>query len=331
MDIGFGSPFKGKEKERVRKFLGRFHLDYEEEIEFTVNVLEQGEIVATGSRQRNVFKCIAVSPELRGQNLSAIILTELQKEAVAQNIDHLFIFTTPENERIFLSLGFYNVAKTAEALLMENRKNGIRDYIGRLACPSARGKIGCVIGNCNPFTNGHLYLVESAAKSCDWLHLFILSENQGMFPAVQRLALAKKCTSHLKNVVVHPTEDYLISFATFPTYFIREKADAERINCTLDLVIFGGIVAKALNITMRFVGTEPFDRVTEYYNRRMKEVLPEYGIQVIETPRCICAGETVSASLVRRLIADQNFAMLRPLVPPATYAYILQNYGRVTS
>jgi [citrate (pro-3S)-lyase] ligase len=321
MEINYGFPFIGRERERVEEFLSRFRLDYEEEIGFTVNLLEGDDIVATGSRRGNVLECIAVSPEFRGRDLAAVVVTELVREAVAQKIDHLFLFTVPENKRIFTGLGFWTIVESSEALLMENRKDGLAGFINRLDCPTKSGVIGCVIANCNPFTNGHLYLIEAATRECDLLHLFILSEDRSLFSSRERLALAKKCTVHLDNVVVHPTEDYLLSFATFPTYFIKDKAQVEQINCTLDLLIFTEIIAGALNITKRFVGAEPFDPVTNFYNRRLHEVLPKYGISLIELPR--------RTSRVRQIIAAGEFANIGCLVPSATYEYILNKYGQV--
>ena len=35
-------------------------------------------------------------------------------------------------------------------------------------------KIGCIVMNANPFTNGHRYLIQQAAAQCDWLHLFLV-------------------------------------------------------------------------------------------------------------------------------------------------------------
>ena len=36
--------------------------------------------------------------------------------------------------------------------------------------------------NANPFTNGHRYLVEKAARENDVVHLFVLSEDLSHYP-----------------------------------------------------------------------------------------------------------------------------------------------------
>lgn len=43
--------------------------------------------------------------------------------------------------------------------------------------------------------------------------------------------------------------------------------------------ILGEVVAKELEISVRFVGEEPFDKVTREYNETMKRILPEYGMR----------------------------------------------------
>jgi [citrate (pro-3S)-lyase] ligase len=43
-------------------------------------------------------------------------------------------------------------------------------------------KIGAIVMNANPFTLGHRWLVEQAARQCDWLHLFVVKEDASCFP-----------------------------------------------------------------------------------------------------------------------------------------------------
>ena len=47
-------------------------------------------------------------------------------------------------------------------------------------------------GSFDPFTNGHLYLVEYAARHCDNLYVFVLSEDKSVFPADVRFSLVEK-------------------------------------------------------------------------------------------------------------------------------------------
>ena len=59
------------------------------------------------------------------------------------------------------------------------------------------GVIGAAVMNCNPFTNGHRYLIETAASQCDTLHLFVLSEDRSVFPADVRYELVREGNTYL--------------------------------------------------------------------------------------------------------------------------------------
>lgn len=324
METTYGHPLHGPDLEQTRSFLRGLGLNWEEGIEATVNLWEGGQLVATGSRQGNVLKCIGVSGSMQGEGLSATIVTELVKDAFAAGHQHLFLYTKPENLPFFSGLGFYTIASVPGAALLENRKNGVAKFVSQLRPTSPPGLIGCVVANCNPFTNGHLYLMEQAALACDFVHLFILSEDRSFFPADVRLQLAQQGTAHIKNLAVHSSGSYLISTATFPHYFTKDKADAKAIGSELDLAVFATHYAPPLRITRRFVGTEPFDRVTAAYNRQMLAYLPAHGVQVTEIPRREVEGDAVSASRVRKLLQQNNLADIRPLVPPTTYTYLEQ-------
>lgn len=330
MEILFGHPFAGKPLRHTKEFLSRSGLSYDDGIEFTVDAVENNEILATGSRQGNVLKCIAVSGEHRGMGLSSVIVTNLIKNADQENIYHLFLYTKPENRSAFEGLGFYPITATADVLLMENARDGIRKFVEGLECPVREGKIGSIVANANPFTNGHLYLAETAAKACDLVHLFILSEDRSEFPAEVRFRLAKEAVGSLPNVVVHPTGSYLISSATFPDYFLRDKSQAGKICGELDLAVFLEYFAGPLRITHRFVGSEPFSPVTESYNQAMKRILPQGGVQVTLVPRVGQGGSAVSAGRVRELLRSGNLRAVRPLVPATTYQYLEEHYGDAT-
>ncbi|MDR0583384.1 MAG: [citrate (pro-3S)-lyase] ligase [Treponema sp.] len=329
MEIRTGFPFRGKNLEELRSFLAHNGLKYDERAGFSICLVENEQIAAAGSLDGNVLKCIAVSKDFQEGGLAARIVSGLVQEAARSGVFHLFLFTKPENEKLFGSLGFYTIAKTDEAMLMENEKNGVSGFVASLqnrgkemTARGTGGKTGAIVMNCNPFTNGHQYLIENAAMQCALLHIFVVSENKSAFPADVRYRLVKAGTSHIPNVLVHPTGPYLISAATFPDYFFKEGVSPCNINTTLDLTIFAERFAKSMGIVRRFVGTEPFDQLTAAYNRRMKEFLPRYGIEVIEIERLESGGSAVSASRVRRLFAEAKMAEIRELVPPATFEYL---------
>lgn len=321
-----GAPFEGERLEELKSFLQGAALSYEEGIEYSVCLYDGREIVATGSLEANVFKCIAVRQDRQGEDLTAKIITELRSEAVRRGLRHLFLFTKPANLRMFSDFGFYAVAETPEVLLMENKKNGAKAYARSLAKPCS-GVAGAVVVNCNPFTLGHRYLIEKAASCCDMLYVFVLTEDRSRFKASDRLMLVRAGTEDIANVVVCETGPYMISSVTFPTYFLKEQSQAQDIACRLDLEIFVKIFAKEMNISMRFVGTEPNCKVTAAYNKCMHEFLPPLGIRVLEIPRKEIDGVPVSASRVRALIDAGDIEKTAALVPPSTYRYIEEHFS----
>ena len=178
--------------------------------------------------------------------------------------------------------------------------------------------------NCNPFTLGHRYLIQRAAGACDWLYVFVVSEEQPLFPAADRLRLVREGTADLRNVTVHPCGPYQVSSVTFPTYFLADKSQKDAIACQLDLQIFWEYYVKAFHISRRYVGTEPLSPHTRQYNRAMQAFLPPRGVEVCEIPRLEQDGGPVSASRVRALLGTGRRADLEKLVPPSTLRYLIQ-------
>jgi [citrate (pro-3S)-lyase] ligase len=326
MEVSYGAPCGGKRLQAVRRFLQSCHLRYDEAVSFSVLVSDDdGELCATGSLDGNVLKCIAVRDDMQGSGIAARVASELIAEAGRRGLYHLFVFTKPGNDELFAALGFYRIVGTRDAILMENKKDGIDQFVAGLkrATPSPP-VVGAIVANCNPFTNGHLYLVETAAKECDALHIFILSEDKSFFSSELRRALAEKATAHIPKALVQPTGPYLVSAATFPDYFLPKDAHPEVVHSELDLTLFAERIAKPLNITMRFVGTEPYSEVTNCYNTEMHKILPRYGIAVRELERIKSSGDeaAISASRVRALLETGNIEAIAPLVPECVYAAI---------
>jgi [citrate (pro-3S)-lyase] ligase len=157
------------------------------------------------------------------------------------------------------------------------------------------------------------------------VYVFVLSEDKSQFSAKDRLEMVKLGVSHIKNVTVLQTGPYLISSATFPTYFIKERESAAEAQCLLDIEIFAKYFAPAFSITKRYVGSEPYSPITEKYNRALSEHLPKKGIDLIEIERTCAAGTPISASVVRECIANKQIDRLCMLVPKTTLKYLTNN------
>lgn len=178
---------------------------------------------------------------------------------------------------------------------------------------------GVVVMNCNPFTLGHRYLIEQAAKQVERLFVMVVREDCSLFAYAERKAMVEQGVAHLENVTVIDGSEYAISQATFPTYFLKRLDDAADTQMLLDLDLFRRHIAPALGATVRFVGTEPTDRLTRRYNQLMHEVLAD----VREIVRLEKEGNAVSASRVRKAMEQGDMSTIRQLVPPITLPYII--------
>ena len=186
------------------------------------------------------------------------------------------------------------------------------------------GTVGALVMNCNPFTKGHQYLIEAAAKECQRVYVFVLSEDKSQFSAKDRMEMVKLGTSHIPNVTVLPTGPYLISSATFPTYFLKDRESAQQVHCLLDIEIFCRYYAPRLGISRRYVGTEPLSPMTAQYNEALKENLPQKGIRVIEVPR-LELDVPISASAVRTALKAGDENTLKAILPQSTYDYLKEH------
>lgn len=187
--------------------------------------------------------------------------------------------------------------------------------------------VGAIVMNCNPFTLGHRYLIEQAAKQCGHLIIFVVEEDLSIFPFADRFELVKQGTMDLENVIVQPSGKFILSSLTFSEYFNKSELQDRMVDPTMDVQLFATEIAPCLHITKRFVGEEPFDTVTRQYNNEMKKLLPKYGIDVIEMERLQEPKSmlTISASEVRRCIQKRDMDTIKLIVPKTTYQYIIHN------
>jgi [citrate (pro-3S)-lyase] ligase len=318
------------EKKQLQDFLAKQDLTLDQDVEYAIALFDGEKIVAAGCFGGRVLKCIAVDGEYKNRGLSARIVTALIREEYQRARTHLFIYTKPINKPIFSELGFYTLAEVpSKVVLLENRADGIKKYLEEITADKKNGeKSAAIIVNCNPFTRGHQYLIEYAATRCQRLHVFVVWEDRSIFPAEIRYRLVKEGVQHLPNVAVHLGKDYIISDATFPSYFIKEYQEQVETHARLDLEIFSQYIVPALRITKRFVGEEPYCQVTAAYNRIMQEVLPGRGVMVEVVPRLMFGGRAISASRVRELIRMDKISEIKELVPETTYKFLLSLEAR---
>ena len=331
-------------RRQVENFLGSNGLRIGEVDLYLAVLDDEGEILAGGGLCRDIIQCLAVSEKARSAGFSVPLVSRLLSVAADRGYTNVKVFTKPENRSVFDSLGFRLLAQAPKAILMENGR-GLVDYCRYLRTHQAPGVI---IMNANPFTRGHEYLIEQAdfsirsggpglndhtsvisteARRAGSRNLVVIpvKEEASRFSYAERLDMIRRGCAELADVV--EGSDYQISSATFPTYFLKELSDAAETQMRLDIDLFGRHIAPALGATVRFVGSEPADPLTARYNALMKELLPEYGIEVVEIQRLTVdaevSSEPVAASRVRAFLDAGRFKAASALTPATTWPYLL--------
>ena len=308
-------------RRKAEDFLGRNGLRLEEVDLYLAVLDEDGGILAGGGLHRDIIKCIAVSESARSLGLSVPLISRLISAASERGYTNVKVFTKPENHTVFESLGFKILAEAPKAILMENGR-GLEDYCRYLREFHA---VGVIVMNANPFTLGHRYLVEQAASVISGdsprrrprkLIIIPVKEDRSRFPYIARVEMIRQGSQGLATVV--EGSDYQISDATFPTYFLKDLSDASETQMRLDIDLFGRHIAPALGARIRFVGSEPSDALTARYNALMKELLPAYGVKVVEVPRLHDSDGAISASWVRASLAAGDFASASALTPESS-------------
>lgn len=293
-------------------------------IEEIIGIFDDKQLLAVGGIFKNTLRSIAVAKGCEGTGVINTLMSELISAQYRKGNNHLFIYTKPESAKSFTHFGFRKVAESkGKAVLLETDDGDIETYLEKLSSYKVEGqKIAAIVMNGNPFTKGHQYLIERASKESAHVHVFIVSEDQSTFPTKVRYRLIQEGTAHIDNISLHQGGDYIISSATFPTYFLKEKDNDVSIHAELDLRIFGEIIAKELGITHRYVGEENYCQVTASYNLAMKQYLPEYGIKVVEVGRLNSGEKQISASHVRKYIKDEQWEKIKKIVPKTTYDFL---------
>lgn len=318
MDFIIEKVLINSERIAVKKFLLENHLEYDYDIDLTFIVKNEDEdILGTVSSSKNIIKAFAVAPSMQGANLSTLLISRIISELGNRGIFDYRVFTKPENQVIFEQFNMRTIAKSKKVILLENKTFPIEKTIESLKneLNFKSKKISSLVMNCNPMTLGHLYLIEKCARENKEVVIFILEEDLSLVKFVDRIAIVRAATSHLNNVKVVPSTKYIISSATFPTYFLKKEDDSLIEYSTIDGSIFKNYFMSGLNIKTRYVGNEPKDPVTNKYIQVLKTIL---GDQLIIVDRIGDEEDVYSASRFRKLILEDRFDDAFKLVPSAT-------------
>ena len=388
VEVPLSSPFF---RDKIKRFLEANGLRMESLDSYYVMEDAAGSIVAGAGIAGDVLKCLAVAPEVRSEGLLVPLVSRIMSDHARPSFK---VFTKPEYQAVFESLGFRLLASAPLAVLLE-KGHGLEDYCSYLRSFRRPGRNGVVVMNANPFTLGHQYLLQQAASQVDHLFVIPVKEDVSAFPYSERRAMIcadiaschaepvsagpaaegiyfsgrgpknqipsaianpshdsnhvdkgpsanenyfsqgfaknqfspaiatpsrrEEChaerSEESKGITVLEGSDYVISAATFPTYFLKDLSTAAETQMQLDVDLFDKWIAPALGATVRFVGSEPLDALTNRYN------------QLITNPtlveRLSIHGEVVSASRVRRALEKGCFPEAASLCPASTHAYLL--------
>jgi [citrate (pro-3S)-lyase] ligase len=273
-------------------------------------------LVGCGAIDGDVMKCVAVDPTYEGEGLIAMLVSGLYRYAQEKGCLNLMVYTKPEYRTTFESMAFRFVGSAPKAILLESNPRGILTYTNYLKSIRRKGRNGAIVMNANPFTLGHRYLIETAAKQVDNLYIILVADNPyTQYDYTTRLAMAKAACYDLTNVVICEGSKYAVSASTFPTYFIKKRELATDTHIALDLDIFIRHIAPALGIDTRFVGSEPTDMLTNRYNELMHQILPPKNINVVEIPRKEVDSKAISATEFRKSINTDNYGSALELIP----------------
>ncbi len=317
------------ERKAVEELLSLAGIRLAPGLDYCCGLFEGEALIACGGYEGATIQCVAVTPSRQGEALLNSIISHLYTRLRQAGIDEVFVFTKPGNVPLFRTLGFTPLAEATQAALLTSRPAGLQEYLAALdASDDGRRPAGAIVMNANPFTCGHRYLVELAAARAALLHVFVVEEEKSDFPFAVRLKLVREGTADLENVRVHPGGRYIISAATFPSYFLKDPSGAASAHAELDATLFAQRIAPRLGISLRFAGSEPLDPLTGLYNDAMRRVMPAHGIALTVFERKEQAGAPVSASRVRKLLKAGEMEGLRGLVPDTTYAYLVSEEGR---
>lgn len=316
------------EKERIAAFLQGFGLKYESNTDRTLYMQDGDKIVATVSACKYIIKCLAVNADYRSENLAGVLVGEIIKRFHADGIFHYQVFTKPDYQNVFTSLGFRPLIQTDKVTVLEGGDGGIYETVQAmkvqmkysLGADSVEkdSDIGCVVINGNPFTNGHLKLVEYAAAKHKHVLVFVLEEEGSYFTFKERYTFAYLALKPYSNVLVIPSSKYIISKATFPEYFLKTADESTAEYAKYDALIFLNYFIPLLNIRKRYVGEETGDYM-RIYNQTLSEVLGD-KLEIIE--RFKEDGEVISASTFRKLIKEGKRAEAFRLIPRTNYAVL---------
>lgn len=153
-------------------------------------------------------------------------------------------------------------------------------------------KIAVIPGTFDPITNGHLDIIERAAKIFDVLYVSVLnnSSKKPLFNVEERMEMIKQVTAHLPNIQVESASGLTVDYAamrgaTAIVRGLRAVSDFEyemqiaSMNRTLNVAIETFFVMT--NTKYSFLSSSMVKEVAQYQGD-ISELVPEIVNQAIQ-------------------------------------------------
>ena len=313
-----------QQKEAVKAFLERFALRYEDPVDVTYGMYQEGRLIATGSRLGAVLKMVAVDPLIQGQNVLATVISTLIKDAAQAGHSHLFLYTTLGTVEKFIPLGFKPVVRLKHTVMCEMGHDITTHLKAQAASLIINKPRGAIVINANPLTRGHAHLIDTLAHRHLGGLVFVVAEDHSVFPFEDRFQIVTAYAKKHPHVQVLSTGPYAVSKASFPSYFLTAAQVHQDEHARLDATLFKDYFMPIFHIERRYVGEEPYSPTTHAYNQALKAVLSD---RLVIMPRIEHDAEAISASRVRQRLKTEPIEACEHLLPEVTLEYLRTERG----
>lgn len=316
--------FLKEEKQAVATFLQSSGLKLDDDVDLTLYLEDNDQIIGTISKAGSIIKDVAISPNYQSENLTGLLVTKMMEKLSEEKIYNYQLFTKPEYELVFSSLGFKKLVKTKKVVMFEGGVNSIDNVLSGMKRQiemtfgpiGPNSDIGAVVVNGNPFTLGHQYLVEEVSKKHHNVIVFVVEEDRSEFTFTDRISMAYLATRRFGNVLVLPSSKYIVSHLTFPSYFLKNTEEVTEEMAHTDALIFEKYFMDRLFIKKRYLGSESGAKMNAY-NQILKDILKD-NVEIIQ--RLEVDGDVVSASRVRSLLKEGKLEEAMRSIPRENYA-----------
>lgn len=268
------------------------------------------------------------------------IANEMYSEMIYSKLVDVFLTKHKDNHRtkeIIINSFFVSTKKDLsfrdDAFLNDSELQSYCDKLRNLRIADAESmKIGSICTQANPFTKGHKALVKYASRLMDHVYLFVAQDSLSDIQFIERYNIAVDAVKDLENVTVLSTGFSLSSYKIFPDYFsvAKRRNGFDLTNVWAETRIFAELFCPALGINYRILGEEPLDPYTNKLVEHLSEVLPQFGIQTVIMPRLMTNNnEVISASRVRKLIAEKQYESLEHYITPYAIDTLKRYYSEI--